>query len=109
MTLDEMIEIYEEYNDREYSYCNDFDDMPETEKLHRRSDIHAFLLLDKIFERMDSQKNKTADIVQAAEHDAIYLSRDLEEIAETITKEEIISLAKAGVCFSESDGLFMFV
>ena len=27
----------------------------------------------------------------------------------TITKEEIISLAKAGVCFSEYDGLYMYV
>lgn len=107
MTLDEMIEIYEDYS--ENSNYNDFQEMPESEKLHRREDIHAFLLLDKIFERMDSQENKTTDIIQAAEHEIIYLSIDLDNIAETITKEEIISLAKAGVHFSESDGLYMFV
>lgn len=107
MTLDEMIEIYDDYS--ENSDLNDFDEMPESEKLHRKADLHAFLLLDKIFERMDSQENKTTDIIQAAEHDAIYLSHDLDNIAETITKEEIISLAKAGVCFSEYDGLYMYV
>lgn len=107
MTLEEMIEIYDKYDESSQFY--DFRDMPEEQKLHRRADIHAFLLLDKIFERMDSQENKTTDIIQAAEHDTIYLSIDLDNIAETITKEEIISLAKAGVHFSESDGLYMFV
>lgn len=107
MTLDEMIDIYNDYS--ENSNLDDFKNMPETEKFHKREDLHAFLLLDKIFERMDSQVNKTTDIIQAAEHDAIYLSYDLDNIAETITKEEIISLAKAGVCFSEYDGLYMYV
>lgn len=107
MTLEEMIEVYEEYS--ENSNIDDFKNMPDSEKLHKREDLHAFLLLDKIFERMDSQVNKKADIIQAAEHDAIYLSHDLDNIAETITKEEIISLAKAGVCFSEYDGLYMYV
>lgn len=107
MTLDEMIDIYNDYI--ENSDSDDFKNMSESEKLHKREDLHAFLLLDKIFERMDSQVNKTADIVQAAEHDVIYLSHDIDNIAETITEEEIISLAKAGVCFSEYDGLYMNV
>lgn len=107
MTLDEMIDIYNNYN--ENSDFDDFKNMPESEKLHKREDLHAFLLLDKIFERMASQKNKTSDIIQAAEHDIIYLSIDLDNIAATITKEEIISLAKAGVCFTEYDGLYMYV
>lgn len=107
MTLDDMIDIYNNYI--ENSDLDDFKNMPESEKLHKRADIHAFLLLDKIFERMDSQENKTGDIIQSAEHDVICLSIDLDNIAETITKEEIISLAKAGLHFSEYDGLYMHV
>lgn len=107
MTLDEMIDIYNDYS--ENCSLDDFKNMPESEKLHKREDLHVFLLLDKIFERMNSQEDKTTDIIQVAEHEVIYLSHDLENIAETITKEEIISLAKAGLHFSEYDGLYMYV
>lgn len=107
MTLDEMIDIYNDYS--ENCSLDDFKNMPESEKLHKREDLHVFLLVDKIFERMNSQEDKTTDIIQVAEHEVIYLSHDLENIAETITKEEIISLAKAGLHFSEYDGLYMYV
>lgn len=107
MTLDEMIDIYNNYIENMDS--DDFKNMSESEKLHKREDLHVFLLLDKIFERMNSQEDKTTDIIQVAEHEVIYLSHDLENIAETITEEEIISLAKAGLHFSEYDGLYMYV
>lgn len=106
MTRDEMLEIYNEY--AESSKFDNFENMPDEDKLHIRADLHAFLLLDKIYMRIPS-KSKDDRMIRAAEHDAIYLSIDLDNIAEVITKDEIISLAKAGVSFSDYDGLYMFI
>lgn len=106
MTVDEMLEIYNDY--AENSGFKDFDNLPDDQKLHHRQDLNAFLTLDKIYSRIPSN-NKAQDILQCAEHDTIYLSNDLDNIAEVITKEEIIILAMSGVSFNEDDGLYMFV
>ena len=42
MTLDEMIDIYNDYS--ENCSLDDFKHMPVSEKLHKREDLHAFLL-----------------------------------------------------------------
>lgn len=72
-------------------------------KLHHRSDICAFLLLDKLL------PNKN-DMVSAAEHDEIFLDADLEELAKVATEDDILMLIRCGVHYdSETDSLAMFV
>lgn len=69
-------------------------------KLSSRSDLHAFILLDKLFP-------DTQTIVAAAEHDMIYLSFDEEQFA-SVDEQVIRELVRCGVLFS-SDGFTMFV
>ena len=71
-------------------------------KLNRRPDLHAFLLLDSLI--ADDK-----DMVAAAEHDEIYLDVELDELAETeITEDQVRDLVRCGVCVGEY-GMCMFV
>jgi len=65
-------------------------------KLHRRGDIHAFLLLDKL-----SPGNK--DIVKSAELSAMYLNIDTTALAKVITEGQVIELIRCGVSFDGND------
>lgn len=70
--------------------------------LSRRPDLHAFILLDRI---MPSDR----DIVEAAEHDVIYLSIDVDKLAEVITEEQLLELLRCGVSYdSQYDCLYLF-
>lgn len=70
---------------------------------HARPDLAAFLLLAELVPGTD-------DMVAAAEHDEIYLKTDCEALAEVITQEQVIELARCGVRYdSEYDCLAMFV
>lgn len=72
------------------------------EKLSNRTDLHAFILLDKLCP-------KNTDIIDDAIHDEIYLDTSLEELIEAkITEEQVIDLIRCGVMISEY-GLCMFV
>lgn len=71
-------------------------------KLSNRPDLHAFLLLDKLFPA-------TNDIIDGAEHDKIYLRIDDDQV-ETLTDEEILELSYCGVMHDEeTGGLSMFI
>jgi len=71
-------------------------------KLSRRPDLHAFLLLDSLLPG-------DRDIVSAAAHDEIYLDVELDQLAATaITEEQVRDLVRCGVRESE-DSLCMFV
>lgn len=72
-------------------------------KLHTRPDLHAFLLLDNLVPG-------TRDMVDDADHDIIYLSTDIEELAKVATIDHIRELSRCGVMFDEEAGsLAMFV
>jgi hypothetical protein len=71
------------------------------EKRSSRPDLHAFLLLDEIF-------TAPRDIIQAAEHDEIFLDIN-EEQASKLTDDQILELVRCGVRYSECDCLCMFV
>ena len=66
-------------------------------KYSQRHDLHAFILLDKIF---PSNKN----IICYAEHDRIWLESSVEEL----TENQIVDLVRCGVQL-EDDSLWMWV
>lgn len=59
-------------------------------KTSNRPDLHAFNLLDRLVPGSE-------DIVSGAEHDKIYLSIHLSELAKVITEEQITELVRCGV------------
>lgn len=70
-------------------------------KISNRPDVHAFILLDKLFP--DNQ-----DIISRSHHDEFYLSMSTEQI-ETLTDEQILELVRCGVRYdSECECLCMF-
>ena len=72
-------------------------------KLSNRRDLHAFILLDKLLPDDDNS------IIVAAEHDEIYLSVDVEELAKVATEENIINLIRCGIRYDEqTDSLCKF-
>ena len=71
--------------------------------LHRRPDMHAFLLLDSLVPG-------NRDIVIAAEHDEIWLKVEPADIADIATKEQVVELIRCGVRLDEDGDCFcMFV
>ncbi len=106
MTKDEMFEQANEIADN--IRFGAFEALPEHLKLHKRKDLSGFLLLDKICARIPDN-NKSKSFISASEHDVVYLSVDVEEIAEVITEEEIHALIASGILFSShEDCLFRF-
>lgn len=72
-------------------------------KLSKRPDLHAFILLDSILLSDDN-------IISGSHHEEIWLDIDLEELAKKATEEQIVDLHRCGVrYFSEYDCLGMFV
>jgi len=68
-----------------------------------RSDICAFLLLDKLVPG-------TIDMVTAAEHDEIWLQVDCDVLAKVATEDDILYLVRCGVRYDDdTDSLAMFV
>lgn len=70
-------------------------------KLSRRPDLHAFLLLDKLFP-------SDSDVVAGAAHDEIFLHPSEKELRKGLTEELVIELTRCGVRMSEYGGLSMF-
>jgi len=96
---EELEEKFTNFSDEEF--C-EFDRVEN--KLHRRPDICAFLLLSNL------APSDNRDIVTAAEHDIIYLDVNLEELAINATEDNIKDLLRCGVRYdSESGCLSMFV
>lgn len=69
--------------------------------LHRRRDIAAFILLDKLV------PSGSADIVSGADHDVIWLDTNIDKLAEVATEEDILYLHRCGVMLGE-DWLEMY-
>jgi len=71
-------------------------------KTSKRPDLHAFMLLDRLFPG-------DYDIVSAASHDEIWLDVDSDQI-ENLTEEQVLELTRCGVRYdSSTDCLGMFV
>ncbi len=66
-----------------------------TSPIHPRPDICAFMMLHKL-------QPTDGAIVSAAQHDVIYLNIDCEELAKSITDEQVRYLTRCGI-FHEND------
>ena len=72
-------------------------------KRSRRPDLHAFLLLDELVPGRSC-------MVDAAEHDEIFLDTPLDELEKVVTEDQIVELVRCGVRMdSFTDSLAMFV
>lgn len=93
-----LYELFEKHND---IYLK-FEEVIENPR-SRRPDLHAFLLLDELMP-------ENRDIVNAAEHDVIYLDIDVDELEKVVSEDHIKELVACGVSFdSEYDCLSMLV
>jgi hypothetical protein len=94
----DLYAVFEKFSD-EY---NEFDRIENP--LHRRPDVCAFLLLDRLC------PDEGRDLVTAAERDIIYLGIDAEKLAEVATEDDVLMLSRCGVRYSSGyDCLSMFV
>ena len=93
MTLEELENIFEKY-DEDYL---EFDKVQN--KLSKRRDLHAFLLLDKLNPDVDC-------IISGSEHDEFFLSIDIENILNVITEDDILELVRCGVIYNDSEMCF---
>lgn len=97
MTRDEMVDVFQKDTSDEFLKFDRVEN-----KLSQRTDLHAFLLLDKLVP-------DKRDIVGGACHDEIYLGIDSRKLAEVVTRDQLIELIRCGVRWSdESDSLCMF-
>lgn len=88
--------MFEKFGENEYL---ESDRIPDSDKPTNRNDLNAFIKLDKLV-----PGNK--DIVGCAEHDEIFLSIELSDLAH-ITEDDILYLVRCGVRVGEH-GLCMF-
>lgn len=100
MTVDELTELFLKHED---AFMDRVIADAKTRREHSyRRDLRAFNLLDKLVPG-------TGDIVNGAEHDKIWLSPTLEELAQVVTEEDVIALIECGVFLDdEVDSLSMF-
>lgn len=96
-----MIDLRETFE----KYHDDFLKFDKVENpLHPRSDICAFLLLDKLL------PDPGRGIIGNADHEVIYLGVSTNALAEVATEEDILTLTRCGVMYdNENECLSMFV
>lgn len=94
MDLEETFDKFEE----EYLQFNRIE-----KPLHRRPDLCAFLLLDRLVPG-------TGDMVSDVTHDEIWLDVDCDQLADVATEEDIMTLVRCGVMYDDkAEALSMFV
>lgn len=97
MTISEMVDLFQKHENEEYLHFSHV-----FGKLSQRPDLHAFILLDRLCP-------DEFDIVEAAEHDEIWLGVDLSILSSVIIEEQVIELLRCGVRYdTEQDALSMF-
>lgn len=100
MTVDQMVELLDQYADDVESAKHV---EPENRKYHKKEDLDVFLLLAKL-------APDTNNLIAGADHDVIYFSTDVEELARVATKKDLLNLVIAGVFYdSDADCMSMFV
>ena len=85
-------------------YCREyrrFNHVVDEARLPDRTDLCAFLLLHTL---VPSLRN----MIAGAEHDEIFLDTDLDALAKTANEDDILTLVRCGVRYSD-DGLMIFV
>lgn len=90
-------ELFDKHQDEHLK----FDRVPD--KMSSRPDLHAFMLLDKLF------PGREKEMVAGARHDEICLEPDPGELACTATEEQIVELIRCGVMMNDCGLLTMHV
>ena len=90
-------------------FCDEFLEFGRIENpKHRRPDICAFLMLDEIAPG-NSGHERACDMISCARHGEFYLSTDVEEFCQNVTKDQIRDLVRCGLRYDpDSDCLCMF-
>lgn len=98
MTHEQIVEVFKKHENEFLK----FENISKNDRLHKRPDLCAMLFL-AIFAG-DSNSN----IVEAAEHDQIWLNVDPEKLP--LTEDHILFLRRCGVSYDEKNyGFSMFV
>lgn len=101
MDIDTFTDLIDEF-DGEYLKFERVED-----KKSEWQDLHALILLNKIFPK----KDRRGRFIAAAEHDEIWFQVDDRDIeASTITREQVLELVRCGVRWDDDvSSLAMFV
>jgi hypothetical protein len=98
MDTEELNEKFEKFSDNDGEYLN-FKAVEN--KRSKRADLHAFILLDELFP-------SHTDIIDAAEHDEIWLDISDDDL-HTLTDDQILELVRCGCIYEYGEGLRMNV
>lgn len=90
IAISKLHEVFESFSE-DYLKFELYTDPP-----HDRPDIAAFILLSKLVPEPGHS------IIAAAEHDEIWLSTDVEKLANVATEEDIRNLRRCGVRYDRS-------
>ena len=94
--MKKLEKLYKKYEDEYLKFDN------VENKLSNRPDLHAFLLLDKLFP-------SNMEMIAAAEHDQICLEVEPDKLSRKATEEQILELIRCGVMYdADMDSLTMF-
>lgn len=93
MDVDKLHEKFEQFMEND-EYLN-FDKVEN--KHSKRADLHAFIMLDKLF---PSHMN----IVECSEHDEIWLEIEEDDLL-TLTDDQILELVRCGLMYEYGEGL----
>jgi hypothetical protein len=107
MTVEELKSLFDKHNGEFLK----FDRIEERYRCSARPDLHAFVSLDMFLDPDKPGPNPNKGMIAGADHDEIYLSPSLEELAnKAITEWQVIDLIRCGVRYDkELDSLCMFV
>jgi hypothetical protein len=98
MKLEQLVAEFERFSDEYIQFEN------VENKLSRRPDMHAFMLLDKLL-----PGDGKGDMVSAAEHDQIWLEIEPEALARVATPQIVLDLVRCGVSYDdETESLYLF-
>ena len=90
--VDNIEELFEEI-ENDNTISKDFGKVEN--KLSRRPDLCGLLILDKLLPKFTS-------IIASAEHDQIWLSINVKELAEVATKNNIVDLIRCGIYYNSA-------
>jgi hypothetical protein len=99
MDVSKMKGLFSEFSESDYL---NFDKVEF--KISKKKDVHAFVLLDRIF------PDDAFSMIENTEYDQINLYLDLEKLSKVIMPEQILELVRCGVsCYESDDFLSMNV
>jgi len=90
MTIEQLVATFNKYDDEYLIFRN------VANKLSRRPDMHAFILLDKLI-----PGDGMSDLIVAAEHDQFFIDIEPEALAMVATEEIILELVRCGIVYDE--------